>query len=146
MLFLAPYYIIKFRKQLDEINNDAARLNELTSEYQDMYEQIARLSEDDILDESYLYDIVSLTERLIDVVAYGKENIRREVNVMGGNVLKLDREILIEENQEIGKEIGEERLGNLISKLYEAGLTDDIIRVSTDKEYRKEMYKKYNIQ
>ncbi len=147
LLFLAPYYIIKFRRQLDEINNDAARLNELTSEYQDMYEQIARLSEDDILDESYLYDIVSLTERLIDVVAYGKENIRREVNVMGGNVLKLDREILIEENQEIGKEIGEERLGNLFSIMLRNNASQsDLEKVSTDKEYRKEMYRKYNIQ
>ncbi len=111
LIFLAPYYIIKFKKQLDEINNDKEQLDELVAEYQDIYIKMAELSEQNELEESYLHDIVSLTERLIDVVAKGKENIRREVNSMGGNVLKLDREILIEEHEKIG----EERLGNLFS-------------------------------
>jgi len=66
---------------------------------------------------------------------------------MGGNVLKLDREILIEKNQEIGKEIGEDRLANLIYIMLQNKASEsDLQKVSTDKEYRKELYQKYNIE
>jgi len=142
LIFLAPYYIIKFKKRLDEINNSKEQLDVLVAEYQDIYIKMAELSEQNELEDSYLHDIVSLTERLIDVVAKGKENIKREVNSMGGNVLKLDREILIEESEARG----EEKMSKLICKLHKEGLSDDILRVSTDKTYRKEMYEKYNIQ
>ncbi len=142
LIFLAPYYIIKFKKNLDEINNSKEQLDELVAEYQDIYIKMAELSEQNELEDSYLHDIVSLTERLIDVVAKGKENIRREVNTMGGNVLKLDREILIEESEARG----EDKMSKLICILHKKGLNDDILRVSTDKAYRKEMYQKYNIQ
>ena len=142
MIFLAPYYIIKFEKKLDEINNSKEQLRVFTSEYQDIYDRIAELADIDELGEKYVHDIIVLTKMLIDVVAEGKENIRREVNIMGGNVLKLESDILIEESEARG----EERLGTLISILHKNNLSDDILRVSTDKEYRKEMYKKYNVQ
>ena len=77
---------------IEEINDNKEQLYELVNEYQDIYVKISKLAEINELEDNYLYDIVSLTEKLIDVVAKGKENIRREVNNMGGNVLKLDRE------------------------------------------------------
>lgn len=83
--------------------------------------------------------MVCLTEKLIDVVAKGKENIRREVNTMGGNILKLDREIWQED--------GEDRMGRLILAMLKLGSSEsELQKVSTDKTYRNEMYKKYNIQ
>jgi len=39
LIFLTPYYIINFKKQLDEINNNKEQLDELVSEYQTRGEQ-----------------------------------------------------------------------------------------------------------
>ncbi len=139
LIFLAPYYIIKFKERLDEINNNKDQLNMLVAEYQDIYVKISELAEQNEFDESYIVDVVCLTEKLIDVVAKGKENIRREVNSMGGNILKLDREIWQED--------GEDRMGRLILAMIKFGSNEsEIEKVTTDKTYRKEMYQKYNIQ
>lgn len=139
MIFLAPYYIIKFKERLDEINDNKEQLDELVAEYQDIYVKISELAEQNEFDESYIVDVVCLTEKLIDVVAKGKENIRREVNTMGGNILKLDREIWQED--------GEDRMGRLILAMLKLGSSEsELQKVSTDKTYRNEMYKKYNIQ
>ena len=50
------------------------------------------------------------------------------------------------EGLELGKQSGEDKLGKLICKLLEAGCDqDEIMRVSTDSEYRKEKFKEYEI-
>lgn len=48
-------------------------------------------------------------------------------------------------NYEKGQEHGEERLSELIRRLSEDNRVPDIIRVTQDKEYRKKLYKEYDI-
>ena len=45
------------------------------------------------IDYNYLHDLLSLTTRLIEVVARNTENIKREVSLMGGGkVLEMESE------------------------------------------------------
>ena len=47
----------------------------------------------DKIDYNYLHDLISLTSRLIEVVARDNENIKREVILMGGGkVLEMESE------------------------------------------------------
>ena len=46
---------------------------------------------------------------------------------------------------EKGLEQGEDRLGRLIVLLTEAGRTDDVIKASTSKDAREELYKEFNV-
>ena len=45
-----------------------------------------------------------------------------------------------------GRSEGEDRMGRLVEKLVSSGHNDDVARVAVDREYRTEMYKKYNIE
>ena len=76
--------------------------------------------------------------------------ICREQNVLSEYLSMLEREEAnelweksIRQESEI---IGENRLSELISQLMQAGKNDDVLRVTSDEEYRQEMYKEWNIQ
>lgn len=159
LLFLTPYYIIKFRESLDELNADADKLTHFTEEQLALYEEVEKLSEAENFEKDYLHDVISLTEKIINYVAKDSPNIKREVNIMGGEVIKTDREILIEENLAKGEQLGlakGEQLGlakaeALLSKLTNAMIADNydsdtIVKIMIDADFREAMYKKYNLK
>ncbi len=167
LLFLTPYYIIKFRESLDEINADAEKLTRFTEEQLALYEEIERLAEAENFEKDYLHDVISLTEKIINYVAKNSPNIKREVSIMGGEVIKTDREILIEENLAKGEQLGlakgkqlglaeGEQLGlakaeDLLQKLTNAMIadkydSDTIVKINIDADFREEMYRKYDLK
>jgi len=97
-----------------------------------------------------LHDIICLTEKNIENVAKDMENVRHEVISMGGNVLKLDREMLVENAEkrgmQIGQQIGQENFGKLMLAMMEDNCSqEELQRLAKDEAYRKEMFKKYNV-
>ena len=50
-----------------------------------------------------------------------------------------------EEGWKEGREEGEARLSSLLKTLMEQGKNEDVQRVLVDKEFRKQMYKKYDL-
>ena len=50
-----------------------------------------------------------------------------------------------QENQRIGKKLGEKMLAELLMLLNEDGRSSDIIKALQDEEYRQKLYKEYNI-
>ena len=50
-----------------------------------------------------------------------------------------------QENQEIGKKIGETRVRTLVEKLIADGRYEDIEKMVTDEEYLQELYEEYGI-
>jgi hypothetical protein len=94
LLFFIPYYILKFEKKLDEINENKEELKQLTEEYQDIYDRLCNLEGIKEIDGTYLHHLVNLTDKLINVVADKEENVKREVIKMGGKVLELEGEII----------------------------------------------------
>lgn len=87
LLFFIPYYILRFEKKLKEINDQDEKLKRMVAEYQEIYTSLLRLDIQRTIGPNYLYDLVKLTRKLIEHVARDAENIKREVIVMGGNVI-----------------------------------------------------------
>ena len=65
------------------------------------------------------------------------------------SIFEFDQELhdktLREEEYLRGKDEGYEKLSTLIKRMLEDGHTDAIFKVTTDKAYRDEMFKKYEI-
>ena len=108
LLFLVPFYILRYEKELSQINESEERLHELAQDYKSIYEYLRELESGMELSESYLYNLIQLTQQLVEVVAKRAGNVRREVNTMGGKVLELESERLIKIGMERGIEQGME--------------------------------------
>ena len=52
---------------------------------------------------------------------------------------------VLDRREKRGEKRGEEKLGLLISRLAEQGRMEDIVKVSKDRKYREELYRKFNI-
>ncbi len=59
--------------------------------------------------------------------------------------IKNEREIAKEEGRAEGRKEGEDILSRLIQALLDAGRTEDIARVTGDKEYRERLYKEFQL-
>lgn len=94
LLFLLPFYIIRYEKQRKEIARDLSKLNDLLSEYEDI-----RLHLEKELYEkgkSVLYtDLIKLIIKISDFIMQSEINIKEGVsNIVGGNILELESERL----------------------------------------------------
>jgi len=81
-------------------------------------------------------------QKLDDAVRKAKKNRKWRHEYM--TLLMRDQENM-ERGREEGIAYGEERLSALIAKLSTVGRTSDILRVTTDKEYRKKLYEEFLI-
>lgn len=102
-----PYYILKYEKDADLLASDAGKLQELLSEYEEIRKQL----ELELLGEekAALYtDMIDLIMRISDHVFAGRETVRKGVEeAMGGKVLQLRSEKLLEEGEAKGEARGE---------------------------------------
>lgn len=65
---------------------------------------------------------------------------------MGGKVLEYEAKTIRREGIKEGIEQGEDKLSQLITKLMENNRSQDIIKVTQDKQYRKKLYEEYFIE
>ena len=103
LFFFTPYYILRFEKELEQINSDEVKVKKLTADYQEIYERLKILEKQKMIDGTYLYNLVVLTDRLIKVVADRQSNIKREVNTMGGRVLELESDKILQRGRQEGR-------------------------------------------
>jgi hypothetical protein len=89
LLFFLPYYIMRFEKDMKEINRDDTKRKALVGDYEDIYRRLCTMQEEQQIDEDYLCNLVELMNRLIGVVAWDADNVKDEVMDMGGKVLEL---------------------------------------------------------
>ena len=93
LLFFIPYYILRFEQRMKEIDKEEAEVQKLVDDYKDIYNRLLGLEALEQIDYNYLYDLIALTSRLIEVVARDSDNIKREVTLMGGGkVLEMESE------------------------------------------------------
>ena len=106
LLFLLPFYIMRYEKSREEIEKDPAKLRNLLEEYA----AIVRKLKEDILEKGkeaqYRY-LIEVIKRIADYIFANSEITRKGVDdVMGGNILELKTDKLINEiKEEVGKEI-----------------------------------------
>ena len=169
LLFLLPYYIMRYEKSLQEISNNSEKLIALLKEY----EEIRTSLEKELFqrNQSVLYtDLVNLITKIADYILRKEETIRKGVSdVMGGQVLELESERLIRigkaegivegiakgiaegkakgiaEGKAKGIAEGEFIFAQLITKLFAVGRTSDAELAAKDPEARKRFYKEFGI-
>ncbi len=99
LLLFLPYYIMRYEKQLPEIYENAEKLEQLLTEY----EEIRYGLEVELYDEgkSELYkDLIKLIVRISEYMIQSKHANERMGKVMGGKVLELASEM----DRRIGRE------------------------------------------
>ena len=69
LLFFVPYYILRFEKRLKEIDEQELELQKLVDDYKDIYNRLLGREALERIDYNYLYDLLSLTVRLIRIVS-----------------------------------------------------------------------------
>ena len=109
LLFLLPFYVIRYEKQKKELEENTEKLDSLLSEYR----LIEKHLEEELLDkgkEKEYRDLIELIIRIADYIFEDSEKARKGVgDVMGGNVLELESDRLIQRGYEQGIERGIEQ-------------------------------------
>lgn len=145
LLMLLPFYVTRYEDAAHAIGENTEKLQELLREYEDIR---IKLEEDlSIAGRSELYtDLNKLIVRISNYIFRKEEKLRKGVDeVMGGKVLQLESERLREEGMAIGKAEGEARLSALINRLILEGRSDEIQKVVTDVNRRRELYSEYKL-
>lgn len=91
---LLPYYILKYEKQLEQIEQEEERRMQLLKEYEDILERLTvTLGQENPLAYSELHKLMA---RILDYILRKKEETRKGVQqVMGGHVLESWKEEMI---------------------------------------------------
>ncbi len=105
LLFLLPYHVMRYEKEKD-LDADSEKMKEIFDEYQ----KIEKYLEEKFLDrgnEKAYRDMIELITRIADYVFRDKENVKKGFgDVMGGKVLELESDKLIQKGIEQGIEQG----------------------------------------
>ena len=125
LLFFIPFYILRYEKELSQINESEERLNRLLQDYRRIYKYLHELEMGRQISEGCGYNLTELTQRIVGVVADKAGNVKREVNTMCGKVLELESERLIKTALEQGLEQGTIRttVKNILGIMNKLGLT-----------------------
>ncbi len=156
LLFLLPYYFLRYQLELLERDVDA-RL-ELRRTYQDIFQRLSLLEQGGEITEFTRQSIKAMIDKVAVFRAGKYAGVKKEVEeIMGGQILNYEAKDIrnsgIREGISIGKEAGrqegrqegESLALKLIQLLIQQGRTDDVTRASTDPEVRQELYKEFHL-
>ncbi len=161
LLMLLPFYVMRYEDAAHTIGKDSEKLQGLLKEYEDI--RINLEKELSTAGRSELYaDLNRLIVRISDYIFRKEEKVKRGVDeVMGGKVLQLESERLLElgeargkiigkaigkaEGETIGMMRGEARIRALINCLISDGRADEIQKVINNAEMCGELYRKYGL-
>lgn len=106
LIMLLPFYIIRYEKLKNRLEEDIAQQQEMFMEYC----SIERKLEKTFLEngqEKIFRDMIELIKRVTDYVFSKSEKIRKGIGeIMGGKVLELESDKLIKQGEQIGLERG----------------------------------------
>lgn len=90
LLFLLPFYIMRYEKDAHRIENDESRLNSLLAEYGDIRKRL-EVSMGNRNQTKELKDLKELISRIADYIFRDEEKAKKGVNgIMRGKVLELE--------------------------------------------------------
>ena len=119
-LFL-PFYILRYEKELNEIDSDEKRREAVLAEYGNILDRL----EEALKDEPDVYqDLIRLMYNVVEYVLRDHEEFKEEVgSVMGGKVLPLPSDILRQKTAE-GQE---QKLVSLVCRKLRKGKAVEVI-------------------
>ena len=102
LIFLLPYYIMRYEKSKDSLEEN----NEVLQGMLEEYKEIEGYLEQELLDqgkEKAYRDLIELISRIADYIFADREKIKEGIgDIMGGNVLELESDRLIKKGMERG--------------------------------------------
>ena len=102
LLFLLPFYIMRYEKNKKSLNEDEAELRKLLTEY----ETIEKYLEQELLNqgrEKAYRDLIELIERIAEYIFAEEASVKEGIgDIMGGKVLELESDKLIKKGIELG--------------------------------------------
>lgn len=92
LLFLLPYYVMRYEKKVQDFAPSSEKLKSLLDEYEDICHQLGhKIGED----RPGLYtDMIKLIVKISDYIFRDNQVVGKELHNMGGKVLELDSERL----------------------------------------------------
>ena len=146
LLLLIPFYIFSHESQFDEYEKDKTKLKSLQKEYEQIKNKLEELLNQGAISEYTRCTIIDMSNKVLEHIAVKYNSVKEGVKaVMGGKVLEYEAKTIIREGIEQGIEQGENKLSKLIATLMENGRSQDVIRVTQDKQYRNKLYQEYLI-
>ena len=145
LLILLPYHILRYEHFLKHNGTDARKLQQLLADFREINRRLEETAEKE--NKSHLYmDMIVLIEQIADYIIPKNNTIKKGLgDVMGGKILKLRSEELLELGEARGEARGkakgrlegkrEERL-DAIQNMMDLGLTkEQILRKYSLEEY-----------
>ncbi len=146
LLLLIPFYIFSHETRFKEYEKDETKLRMLQNEYEQIKNKLEELTSQGIISEYTRCTIIDMLNKVLEHIAAKYNSVKEGVKaVMGGKVLEYEAKTIIREGIEQGIEQGENKLSKLIATLMENGRSQDVIRVTQDKQYRNKLYQEYLI-
>lgn len=156
LLFLLPYYFLRYQLEILEKNADERLW--LRQTYQDIFQRLSLLEQNGEITEFTRQSLKAMIDKVAMFRATRYEKVKEEVKeIMGGKILDYEAKdirnkgiqmgiaIGKQEGIVIGKEVGEDLMGQLMHLLVEKGGIEDITRAATDSEARQELYKEFHL-
>ena len=134
LLFLLPFYIMRYEKNKKRIGEDRTELKKLLEEYM----SIESYLEQELLDrgrEKAYRDLIELIERIAEYIFAEEDSVKEGIgDIMGGRVLELQSDKLIKKGRE---EAREEGIKVLVESLEKYGVSRELLK--------KELLEKFNL-
>ena len=156
LLFLLPYYFLRYQLELLERDVDARQ--SLRDTYRDIFQRLSLLEQGGEITEFTRQSLKAMIDKVAMFRAGKYAGVKKEVEeIMGGQILNYEAKDIrnsgIREGISIGKEAGrqegrqegESLALKLIQLLIQQGRTDDVTRASTDPEVRQQLYREFHL-
>ena len=106
LLILLPYHILRYESFLKNSGSNTKKLEQLLTDYQKISDALEQCTDDQ---KSTLYiDMIALIEEIADyIIPKDNEKVRERLgDIMGGKILQLESERLLEKGQLLGEAKG----------------------------------------
>ncbi len=107
LLFLLPFYIFTYDRKLQEYNANEEKLNTLKADYRMIMRHLNDLEYHQQLSTYYKKTLIEMSEKVVDNLAVGYDNIRKGVKtVMGGKILEYEAKTILRQGLQKGRQEG----------------------------------------
>ncbi|MDO4341077.1 MAG: hypothetical protein Q4C91_23885 [Eubacteriales bacterium] len=107
MLFLIPFYIFSYEKNLGEYDTDSEKMEELKKQYFEIRNRLDTICAAGIVNEYTKCTIIDMSRKVLEHLAAHYTNVRKGViSVMGGHILEHEAKTILNRGIQAGKKEG----------------------------------------
>ena len=149
--FLIPFYLFKFEKLIqDKLGYDDGRMQKLKEDYTKLREYLDESCRTGKINEYEMLTIRDMLKKVADNLSKGADTVKKEVeDIMGGRVLEYEAKTILNRGRAEGRAEGcaegMDRVSKLVNYLASQGKTDEVLKVTSDPEYRDRMLDTLNM-